>query len=88
MKYVEMVAAGFDGSTDETDNLVYWGAAESAAQIKDALDVAGVAYHSVDELPQDMMPSAPDDLEFVWPEDAARMVALFKTYALAAGVVK
>lgn len=86
MKYVEIVAIGFDGSTDETDNLVYWGAAESAAQVEDALKVACVPYHSVDELPPEMMPTSRDDLEFVWPEDAPRMIGLLNGYAVAAGV--
>lgn len=40
----EVTAAGFDGNSGETDDLVFWVAANSAGQVRDAIKDTGATF--------------------------------------------
>lgn len=44
LKLFEVTAAGFDASTDETDELVYWVAAMSAEEVQAVIEDTGAAF--------------------------------------------
>lgn len=65
MKF-EIIAAGFNGGTDETDDHILWVEAETEAQVQDAIADTGATYVHLDtclrsleldyELPSDVVP--------------------------------
>lgn len=44
LKVFEVTAAGFDASSDETDDLVFWIAAKSAQVVQDAIRDTGAVF--------------------------------------------
>jgi len=44
LKVFEVTAAGFDASSDETDDLVFWVAANSAEQVREAIKDTGAVF--------------------------------------------
>lgn len=61
LKAFEITAAGFDGATDETDNLVFWVLAPSSAIVEKAIADTGAKFCG--ELPSECLP----DVEFELP---------------------
>lgn len=48
----EVTLKGFDGATDETDDLVKWYLADTSGQVKDDLKAKGLKYLLIEELPE------------------------------------
>jgi hypothetical protein len=75
IKIFEVTAAGFDGSTDETDDLVYWVASPSRREVETAIKDTGAKL--CDEVPD----LRPQDADYTLPAQSLNLSAVLLEHA-------
>lgn len=74
MPTFEITAAGFNGATSDTDELVYWVAAPSITAIQSAIADTGAKFCGYVE-------ACHADIDFTLPQDTLRMQEALLTHA-------
>jgi len=65
----EVTAAGFEGSSDETDDLVFWVRARTEAEVREAIADTGASFSG-------MVQSATDaDVDFTLPRESLQFAS-------------
>lgn len=70
--HYEITHRHFYGGTDETDNLVFWVRCPDSKAVEAAIEGSGATQWHLDFEP------SPDCVDFVLPQDAAKLVACLR----------